>query len=898
METFRELRENNKIIAALVAWQKTVWYPVFYAVCGVLSCSFGWQVYVPVFYILALTVLFAALFCDDIKVLLTPVFLTYFCIGSDVELNLDISTGNVFQTWSTGGLVNMIIAGVILIGSIVFRFIHDGLLVDIFRKRGILTTGMACIAFALVFNGVFSPTWQPLDLAFGLLIAGGLMLMYFVVLAVSNHTHDLVNYICTVCLVCGLMIGLQAVILLARTAANGQLFVTEAGQLTGRVDRHYLVLGWGVANLVAGMLALLIPPVMYLAYCRRYCVVSYLSAVFMYVVIVLLNARTSMLMGGIILIVCIIICCFGKNRSANRLLTLFIVLATVLGVIISMSVIGFDKLPDYIANLLRLSDGDSARFPRWLNGMGDFAKAPVFGAGFMDGGVDVGIDGNMYSNMYHNIGVEILGSLGIVGVLAFIVHIKGMLELCLRKFRTERFLIGLGAVTVLMISLLDNFFFYFSAQIFYGAYLAVAEVQLEYTRADLLKDHKRARASGKPRVAFTFVEAGMGHIVPEAAVCDAFERKYGDKCEVVRSRFYTETDNTDMHNFEDGFVRAVQLQSRSRVFGKLCIFGNKLAGDALAQQFVMSMRYPDSRAGRTALKHLRELDADVLFTTHWATAYYVGKLKKDRPYTIMFCPDAYSNGMFNIDCNDFLIPTEEGLKKANHRRMYAGGNGRVVPYPIRDEAFALRGKKAEVRASLGIGTDEFVVILADGGYGMAKLEKTVGELITCGRADGKTRLRIIAACGKNEEAAERLRSLELPSNITLDVYGYTDRMLELVCASDLFVGKSGANSMAEPTFFGLPVIITKCITPIESGIRKYYMKTVGNAMYIPDPKKAAEKIFAFASDPVSLEPYARRALSVADSYGAEAIADLIYDRVSKLAMADDNRYTVRYNASV
>ena len=896
MEAFRELREKNKIIKALVAWQKTVWYPVFYAVCGVLSCSFGWQVYVPVFYVLALSVLFAALFCDDIKVLLVPVFLTYFCIGSDVELNLDISTGNVFETWTTVGLVNMIIAGAILIGAIVFRFIHDGLLIDIFKKRGILTTGMACIAFALVFNGVFSPTWVPLDMAFGLLIAGGLMLMYFVVLAVSNHTHDLVNYICTVCLVCGLMISLQSVILLARTASDGHLFVKEAGQLTGRVNRRYLVLGWGVANLIAGMLALLIPPVMYLAYCRKYSVLSYLSAVFMYVIIVLLNARTSMLMGGIILILCIILCCFGKNKATNRLLTLFIVLAAVLGGIIAMSVIGFDKLPEYIANLLRFEDGDSARFPRWLNGMGDFAKAPVFGAGFMDGGVDVDIDGNMYSNMYHNIGVEILGSLGIVGALAFIVHIKGMLELCLRKFRTERFLIGLGAVSVIMISLLDNFFFYFSAQIFYGAYLAVAEVQLEYTRADLLKDHKQARASGKPRVAFTFVEAGMGHIVPEAAVCDAFERKYGDKCEVVRSKFYTETDNTDMHNFEDGFVRTVQLQSRSRVFGKLCILGNKLAGDALAQQFVMSMRYPDSRAGRTALKHLKELDADVLFTTHWATAYYVGKLKKSRPYTIMFCPDAYSNGMFNIDCNDFLIPTEEGLKKANHRRMYAGGNGRVVPYPIRDEAFALRGKKAEVREKLGIGADEFVVILADGGYGMAKLEKTVNELIECGRADGRTRLRIIAACGKNAEAVERLNALECPPNIKLDVYGYTDKMLELVCASDLFAGKSGANSMAEPTFFGLPVIITKCITPIESGIRKYYMNTVGNAMYIPDPKKAAEKIFAFASHPEELAPYAERAESVADAYGAEAIADLIYDRVSKLDKSDDNRYTVRYKA--
>ena len=78
MEAFRELREKNKIIKALVAWQKTVWYPVFYAVCGVLSCSFGWQVYVPVFYVLALSVLFAALFCDDIKVLLVPVFLYRF----------------------------------------------------------------------------------------------------------------------------------------------------------------------------------------------------------------------------------------------------------------------------------------------------------------------------------------------------------------------------------------------------------------------------------------------------------------------------------------------------------------------------------------------------------------------------------------------------------------------------------------------------------------------------------------------------------------------------------------------------------------------------------------------------------------------------------------------------
>lgn len=31
----------------------------------------------------------------------------------------------------------------------------------------------------------------------------------------------------------------------------------------------------------------------------------------------------------------------------------------------------------------------------------------------------------------------------------------------------------------------------------------------------------------KPKVVFAFVEAGMGHIVPERSIADAFEEKYG-----------------------------------------------------------------------------------------------------------------------------------------------------------------------------------------------------------------------------------------------------------------------------------------------------------------------------------------------------------------------------------
>ena len=54
----------------------------------------------------------------------------------------------------------------------------------------------------------------------------------------------------------------------------------------------------------------------------------------------------------------------------------------------------------------------------------------------------------------------------------------------------------------------------------------------------------------KPRVVFPFTEAGMGHIMPLRSIADAFEKKYGDKAEVVRSEFFSETNEKPLMDFE------------------------------------------------------------------------------------------------------------------------------------------------------------------------------------------------------------------------------------------------------------------------------------------------------------------------------------------------------------
>ena len=870
MDFFKNIREKNRAVAAVAAWQKTIWFPAVYAVLGVVSCSFGMAAYIPVYYIFMLLTVFAALFCEDSKVLLAPLLISYFAVGGDGILNYGQAITDVSLFFEPAGLVNMYIVGSVMAAAILFRLIADGTIAAVFRRRGLLTWGFLALAAAMLLNGIFSAAWEPLDLAWGLFMAVGILLAYFIVPAMSDKTENIVGYLLRICLIVGLMICAEEWILMGRLAADGMLLeLDEAGKWTGGFVRDYQVLGWGVSTYAAGMLAILIAPTMALAYSNRRGVWYYLAAVVMFLTIILLNARTAMLMGGIILLACMIICCFGTNRKQNRIVFAVIVGAALVCVAGVWAVMGTNDFFGFIAEMLRFDQGDNHRFERWANGWKDFLSAPIFGVGFMDGAAT---DPSMYSNMYHNIFVQLIGALGVFGLLAFLFHIIQVAVLCVRKFRLERFLVLLGAAAVILTSLLDNFFFFFSVQLFYGAFLAAAELMLEKTRRELLDSHKRTvTPDRKPRIVFTFIEAGMGHIIPERAVADALEQKYGDKVEVVRSYFYRETGNEELKKFEQTLVKPVEVQSRSKFYGKLCMFGLWLFGDTISHEFVMRMRGPKSV--RPALEHMRELDADVVFATHWAATYYIGKMKKDRPYSVLYCPDLYSNGMFNMDCNDFLISTEEGLAEANRERMYGGGNASLVTYPIRNEAFALEGKRSEWRRELNIPEDRFTVVLSDGGYGMAKLEATVTELVK-----HKAEITIFAVCGKNAEGAERLKKLKCAEGIDLRVFGFTDKMLEFLCAADLYVGKSGANSIAEPTFFGLPVILTKCITPIEVGTKKYFKDIIANALFIRSPKKAAEKIAYFATHRAELKTLAENTKKRRAAYGAEQIADLLYER--------------------
>ena len=139
-------------------------------------------------------------------------------------------------------------------------------------------------------------------------------------------------------------------------------------------------------------------------------------------------------------------------------------------------------LLDQIYKLLRL-DSTADRLVMFKTGLSDFASSPILGVGWSKGGNPQHLkDNNFYSNMYHCILIQFAASTGVLGIIAFAIHLKDFFKLAIKRARIDRILLlGVPAI-ILATSLVDNFFFYLDFQIIYVTFLLIAEKHFESTK--------------------------------------------------------------------------------------------------------------------------------------------------------------------------------------------------------------------------------------------------------------------------------------------------------------------------------------------------------------------------------------------------------------------------------
>ncbi len=870
------LSRREKAIGLLSRFFNSIAYPLLFGTLCIISGLNDHTVYLPLIWTLTALVILSALTSEDTKVLLVPMLMAYYSLGRDTdELHFYDSENTFLQSFHMESFWQLCLCGVLMAGAVLWRLAKSDALKKAFTHRGICTWGILAMDVAFLLGGFFAKGYTPINLLWGLLCGLALTLFYFLVLSMLDHAKDPIPYACKVLVSASWVALLQTLILAFMRHLEGNLIYWQVVQ--ERYLMHRPVLGWGLATIIGAAMVIGIPAAMYLAKNKKYPLLSYFSAVLFLAGTLVVNARGAMLVGALTLFVCVLISCAkGANRWTNRIFTLFLIALALGGMIyVHKAIIPLPTLWDKLSEFLRLKNfGNDARVGLIQNGFSDFLSAPLFGVGWQDGGFVNAVKNNVYSSMYHNVGIQFLAATGLVGVIAFFTHLKQMGEIAVRRFSIDKLLLLFVPLMILALSLFDNFFFYPNFQITYAVFLSLAEWSLERSRADRLRNHRIAKEGKRPRVAFTYVEAGKGHIIPEEAVARIFKQKYGDNTEIIESRFYSETNDPKLKKSEHLFTETVKNQNKNFVAGMLCRIGTFLCGDALSLQWTMACTPSGIQACKRAKKHLEELDSDLLFTTHWSTAFYASKLENP-PYTVLLCPDPYSNGMFNVDVNEFLIPTEVGRKQTERRRMYAGGNGKTLPLPLRPEAKEVLSRREELRKKHNIDQTAFTIVLMDGGYGMARMEGTVRHLLKVAAEP----MTVIALCGTNDALRERLSNLTPPEHVDLRVIGFSENVLEYVSLSDLFVGKAGANALAEAAYFGIPILITKCATYIEKHTRNYYVKTVGGALYIPSARKAAQKNQEFAHTPALLSPYREGMSALLGISGEERIADLLYEAI-------------------
>jgi 1,2-diacylglycerol 3-beta-galactosyltransferase len=153
-----------------------------------------------------------------------------------------------------------------------------------------------------------------------------------------------------------------------------------------------------------------------------------------------------------------------------------------------------------------------------------------------------------------------------------------------------------------------------------------------------------------------------------------------------------------------------------------------------------------------------------------------------------------------------VVGTDEAREQALELGIEAERVTRVSGM-ILNPSFYRRGGpevRDEVRREMGIGDKDFTVMLLFGGKGSPEMAPLTERLL-----EADPEWTVIALCGDNPGLVERLGPLEGRHQGRLRRLGFTDRVAELMAASDVLVTKPGPGSLAEAFHQRVPVVVVR-----------------------------------------------------------------------------------------
>ena len=373
----------------------------------------------------------------------------------------------------------------------------------------------------------------------------------------------------------------------------------------------------------------------------------------------------------------------------------------------------------------------------------------------------------------------------------------------------------------------------------------------------------------KPKVVFTYVEAGMGHIMPMSGMQDAFEKKYGDKCEIVKSYVFAQSKYKEVRK-----MGAMQSQHAKRMSNSRLLSILEAISYAFPSRLVLFFLDRVFGKGRKLFfNDAKELNPDLLVSSYYLPAHLFRQANEKGltdTLIVTYTPDYCVYPAWDRKCDVFLTHNEMAATMAI-KHGFKKETVKIVPFIFKSGIENARIDKAAARKGLGL-KDEYTILCTNGAYGTKNMIK-LGRLI----ARENLPVKFIAVCGKNQALYKTLTDFAATFSGRTEIcpIGFTDKLPEYMAAADLIIGKSSPGTVREALLSGAPMITDGYINHNE----KYCFAYCGRHK-ITVCEKRTDRIIDIIKKDLENSGYIKSLLSDLAPYrdftGAEKAADVLF----------------------
>jgi len=220
------------------------------------------------------------------------------------------------------------------------------------------------------------------------------------------------------------------------------------------------------------------------------------------------------------------------------------------------------------------------------------------------------------------------------------------------------------------------------------------------------------------------------------------------------------------------------------------------------------------------LKNLRGLEdmlisesPDAIVTTHFVLPAIAGLLKKHKDFNSKLYVVVTDYGPHSFwlsdDIDRFFVGAGSVVPELVKRGI---PEDRITPsgIPVSSE-FSGKFNKEELQRKYGLDKNRKTLFMLSGGFGVGPMEEMLLSICSC-RGD----VQVITVCGHNKDAYEKINVLKNKCNYPVILFGFTDKIAELMAVSDIMVTKAGGISVTEALNMEIPMILFASIPGQET----------------------------------------------------------------------------------